>query len=568
MLENFKSVILVLLVVLSVILTGRLWLGSYQYEIADEPTSERIEFGEKPGLFAQVSPEKIYFKREVKGYNRDEEENDLGEEDLKIYGWNKETEAYDKIWSLLREELMDVLLTQDQNLEIYEKKRSVEKTDDYRMGSDEVFGGDKENDLDREGELESYQQLVIDFPYELGGILKNDNINTSLMITDDLDDIHRMVLHLNEELVIEKISFSGCERDFIVVESGVDYDREILSKKLEDAGYFDDSYLQERFLAHVFYENFFENNDVKEFIYNFVESEMNLEGISPGDIFSFNLELECGNEIFWSQEKDVFSPKYIEYEEIEKEKLAKAFFHDLSFVRKIDEWDGGIIYTDGQRGLRFLPGGGFEYDAPKGTRRTDVDETEFTDVIRQSGEYISLYGGWVDNLYLNEIKVIDDEYTYESDKFKASYRYSYKGYPIINLDPVEINFDFQGVYNYMRKVPEHIKVYNSSEQEVKDDLTEPKSIIVDWLKEELEREMKTSLEENPEKLEKLLEELGYDEDLEENSDTIEVTVNIDEITRGFFVEDDRNKDTMIPVIMLENNYGQSIFNAMSGARVK
>jgi regulatory protein YycH of two-component signal transduction system YycFG len=85
-----------------------------------------------------------------------------------------------------------------------------------------------------------------------------------------------------------------------------------------------------------------------------------------------------------------------EREKLDYERLLKVFFIDMSLVRRIEEKDGAVIYTDGQKGVRIYSGGAVEYTMAGGRGRLLAGER----ALAMAGEIIALYGGWSSSLHL------------------------------------------------------------------------------------------------------------------------------------------------------------------------
>lgn len=85
-----------------------------------------------------------------------------------------------------------------------------------------------------------------------------------------------------------------------------------------------------------------------------------------------------------------------EREKLDHSRLLKVFFIDMSLVRRIEEKDGAVIYTDGQKGVRIYSGGAVEYTMAGGRGRLLSGER----ALAMAGEIIALYGGWSSSLHL------------------------------------------------------------------------------------------------------------------------------------------------------------------------
>lgn len=87
-------------------------------------------------------------------------------------------------------------------------------------------------------------------------------------------------------------------------------------------------------------------------------------------------------------------------EEIDRNQLIRSFFYDLSMARRIEEQDGALYYTDGERGLRLYPSGLIEYMAPG--LETVKSNIPYLVSLQKGAEKQSLYGGWLPGTYLVE----------------------------------------------------------------------------------------------------------------------------------------------------------------------
>ena len=85
-----------------------------------------------------------------------------------------------------------------------------------------------------------------------------------------------------------------------------------------------------------------------------------------------------------------------ERENLDYQRLLNVFFIDMSLVRRIEEQDGAVIYTDGQKGVRIYSGGAVEYTMAGGRGRLLSGER----ALSMAGEIIALYGGWSSSLHL------------------------------------------------------------------------------------------------------------------------------------------------------------------------
>lgn len=104
----------------------------------------------------------------------------------------------------------------------------------------------------------------------------------------------------------------------------------------------------------------------------------------------------------------------------------EKFFNDFSIVRRIQEKDGAVIYTDGQRGLRIYPNGALEYNFPGNKEKKDLG---FYDTLNIAVDFINTRGGWPQEAYLSSFSL---EKSDDSVIYKFNFRIRLEGYPVIS----------------------------------------------------------------------------------------------------------------------------------------
>ncbi|UMZ75155.1 two-component system activity regulator YycH [Natranaerofaba carboxydovora] len=541
MLEHFKTILLITLVISSIVLSGQLWMGSSHYELADEPTSERIDYGEKAQIFEQIAPTEILLR--LKGEALDEKVADVNEtitsdeldiltdaEDNSrksdiIYSFRKNTKRYSHIWNILKEDFFETLIEQNLSIEIYDKEDISDKL---------------END---------YNELILKFDFPIVEIIK-ENLKTSQIMNYEFNDFDKLTIYLDNSFEIIGIFLKDCKNENRLLKLELNEELGIMREKLSENLNLENDGPGETLTA----SELIDQIDTNEILLDLSENgKFDIDKLSK-DQFSFSIEKSC--EITLPEMTEYMVKKEIGYEELDKERLAKAFFHDLSFVRKIDEWDGGLIYTDGQKALRFLPGGGFEYDAPHATdlTKTTREGINIKQAIEKSGEYISLYGGWNENLLIENLNFAGENQIRDEGNFETSYRYYHEGYPIINMESIKIDFNFQGTFNYFRMLPGNIEPVNQNHEDmqenIKKTLLEPEEILLNWLKDKLSGELKG-------KIEDFDEEKQIDEDKQ-----IEITVDVKDIKYAYYKQEDQN--ILIPVLVIESDSNKYVFDALDG----
>jgi len=137
-------------------------------------------------------------------------------------------------------------------------------------------------------------------------------------------------------------------------------------------------------------------------------------------------------------------------EEQDRELLARIFFVDRSLVRVITERDGSVIYTDGERGLRFSSG--FVFSHPQ-IEMMPATHTYIASLYSAS-RFLSYYGGWPEQLRLSYIG--RGEAGYLRGSIVASWRYYYQGRPIIGDVGAVMVFNDSGLVEYKRKLLSNI----------------------------------------------------------------------------------------------------------------
>lgn len=101
-------------------------------------------------------------------------------------------------------------------------------------------------------------------------------------------------------------------------------------------------------------------------------------------------------DIYLPLEKLSLPVQQWEQERFDLDRLLKVFFIDMSLVRRIEEKDGAVIYTDGQEGVRIYPDGAVEYTTA-GSKEGILSGDQ---ALSLAGEIIALYGGWAPSVYL------------------------------------------------------------------------------------------------------------------------------------------------------------------------
>ncbi|NLN06809.1 MAG: hypothetical protein GX167_04230 [Firmicutes bacterium] len=140
-------------------------------------------------------------------------------------------------------------------------------------------------------------------------------------------------------------------------------------------------------------------------------------------------------------------------ESLDTEKLLRSFFINPALVRRIEERNGAVIYTDGQRGLRIFAHGELEITVPEnepGTRALSR-----TEILQETAQYLHLLGGWPQELFLQSIRVNVQSITYPQRWYtqEVVFRCAARGYPLVGRKaPLSLLFSDRGIIYYNRQI--------------------------------------------------------------------------------------------------------------------
>jgi len=150
---------------------------------------------------------------------------------------------------------------------------------------------------------------------------------------------------------------------------------------------------------------------------------------------------------FFLPQQEISLARYpVKAETIDREQLLKTFFVDYSLARTIEEKDGAVIYTDGERGLR-LTAAGFEYSYPR-LEEGEANQT-VAEALNSSGTLISFHGGWPSGLRLEKVA---HSRLGRSVTYSAQWRMYYRGYPLYAAKPTRIVFNDRGLIHFSRLI--------------------------------------------------------------------------------------------------------------------
>ncbi len=158
------------------------------------------------------------------------------------------------------------------------------------------------------------------------------------------------------------------------------------------------------------------------------------------------------------QDLDIMAPIYVPLEtvnmkrlilrpeEIDRDLILKTFFIDYSMARIIEEKDGGLIYTDGDKGLR-LTNTGFEYSTPR--LKEGQATSSYPDALFNSSNVLSYHGGWSEGLRLEDLYLTGWG---RAAYYTAEWQIYHHGYPLFTKKGTSAFFNDRGLIHYARYV--------------------------------------------------------------------------------------------------------------------
>ncbi|MBS3989800.1 MAG: hypothetical protein KGZ44_07625 [Dethiobacter sp.] len=111
------------------------------------------------------------------------------------------------------------------------------------------------------------------------------------------------------------------------------------------------------------------------------------------------LVVDGEDKILIPEDLPYLAPFSIRSEMLDTEKLLRSIFINQAMVRRIEERDGAVIYTDGQRGLRLFPSGQIGYTSPKS--EPGQEAMELGQALRRAAQYLQFMGGWPVHLWVD-----------------------------------------------------------------------------------------------------------------------------------------------------------------------
>lgn len=164
------------------------------------------------------------------------------------------------------------------------------------------------------------------------------------------------------------------------------------------------------------------------------------------------LGLEPEGEILLPEKVPVLAPRYVLREELDFEKLLRSIFPNLSLVRRIEEREGAVIYTDGQKGLRLFDYGEVEFSAPKS--EPGQERMTFLTAMRRTAQYLQLMGGWPEHLFVSQFAAEGSIVPRDrGELYTVTFISAQHGIPLLQqAAPVRLRFSDRGVITYNRQI--------------------------------------------------------------------------------------------------------------------
>jgi regulatory protein YycH of two-component signal transduction system YycFG len=162
--------------------------------------------------------------------------------------------------------------------------------------------------------------------------------------------------------------------------------------------------------------------------------------------------------IYLSQEPVYLDDLAVRTEQLDRELLLKTFFVDYSLARIIEERDGGVIYTDGDKGLR-LTYTGLLFSNPQ--IENGQSTFSYNTALLAGGNYLSYHGGWPVGLRLEEVKMIRRART---SYYSTEWLMYHEGLPLFTNQATRAIFNDLGLVSYTRSVFNVVSTTDSSEK--------------------------------------------------------------------------------------------------------
>jgi len=158
------------------------------------------------------------------------------------------------------------------------------------------------------------------------------------------------------------------------------------------------------------------------------------------------------------------------YNESQIEAFSSTFFGgSFDFIRKINETNGSVIYMYGygRRVLKIDESGFLEYVEEIDPQKSTTN-TEYWEGIKEATRFVSEHGGWPNkDTYLKEVNIIEDN---KRKGYEFIFGYRLNGLPVyynekLNSQPIEIQVMGKQVIRYKRHIKKEKIAVNFLEEE-------------------------------------------------------------------------------------------------------
>lgn len=175
------------------------------------------------------------------------------------------------------------------------------------------------------------------------------------------------------------------------------------------------------------------------------------EQLAVGELrLSRGIVVTVTEPIYLPAESPAMDELVLKPELLDRELLLKTFFINRNLVREIKERDGGLIYTDGEQGLRL--GNGLDYSHPRLEQKPV--SLSYTAALLAAGKLLGYYGGWPENLHLESLIPEDGDEDYAKGLYRAQWRSYFAGYPLFGDSGVVMSCHHGGLLSYRRSLYE------------------------------------------------------------------------------------------------------------------
>ncbi len=384
MMEKLKTVLLLFLVGLSLFLTYQLWYGQKPAELIADNVYEQVDVEPPRPLEDAIVPDRIVVRNSSNSNNNNDNNNGNNND-------NYNNENHDESIFLFRKD--------DPGFEqLWEELSGLLKTIETNFVSGEQNAPPEEAVKCLSSYFKPQLPVGNEMPW-LSGLSE--------------DRIENLVLSCFEDTYWLSIAHSTADKHLVLEE-----DRAALILSLiEDIA----------------------NEDISN---NETAVHISLTREIVNEII--DLDIDISAPVFVPRDEITMKELNLEAENLGKELLLKTFFVDHNLARVIEERDGSLLYTDGEKGLR-LTDTGFEYSHP----RMEEGHTtlSYSEALRKSSSLISYHGGWQENLRLEKVAL---ESRGGLIFFESKWLIYYDGYPLFTGQPTKISFNDLGLFHFTR----------------------------------------------------------------------------------------------------------------------